>query len=50
MVEIETSLKLKCMRSDNRGEYIDGGFKENLLSMVAGWMKPFQHTATEWPC
>ena len=27
-VEIETSLKLKCLRSDNGGEYIDGGFKE----------------------
>ena len=28
MVETETSLKLKCLRSDNIGEYIDGGFKE----------------------
>ena len=27
-VEIETNLKLKCLRSDNGGEYIDGGFKE----------------------
>ena len=27
-VEIETSLKLKCLRSYNGGEYIDGGFKE----------------------
>ena len=26
MVEIETGLKVKCLRSDNRGEYIDGGF------------------------
>ena len=28
MVEIETDLKVKCLRSDNRGEYIDGGFSE----------------------
>nr|POE94056.1 retrovirus-related pol polyprotein from transposon tnt 1-94 [Quercus suber] len=28
MVETETSLKLKCLRSDNGGEYIDGGFNE----------------------
>ena len=28
MVEIETDLKVKCLRSDNGGEYIDGGFNE----------------------
>ena len=28
MVEIETHLKVKCLRSDNEGEYIDGGFSE----------------------
>ena len=28
MVKTETSLKVKCLRSDNRGEYIDGGFSE----------------------
>jgi hypothetical protein len=28
MVETESGLKLKCLRSDNGGEYIDGGFKE----------------------
>ena len=28
MIEIETSLKVKCLRSDNGGEYIDGGFSE----------------------
>lgn len=28
MVEIETGLKVKCLRSDNGGEYIDGGFRE----------------------
>ena len=28
MVETETSLKVKCLRSDNGEEYIDGGFSE----------------------
>ena len=28
MVEIETGLKVKYLRSDNRGEYIDGGFNK----------------------
>ena len=28
MVETETCLKVKCLRSDNEGEYIDGGFNE----------------------
>jgi transposase InsO family protein len=28
MVKTESGLKLKCLRSDNGGEYIDGGFKE----------------------
>ena len=28
MVEIETSLKVKCLRSDNGGEYIGGWFSE----------------------
>ena len=28
MVETETSLKVKCLRSDNEGEYIDGGLNE----------------------
>ena len=28
IVETEIDLKLKCLRSDNGGEYIDGGFKE----------------------
>ena len=27
-VETETGLKLKCLRSDNGEEYIDGGFNE----------------------
>ena len=28
MVEIETGLKVKCLRSDNGGEYINRGFSE----------------------
>ena len=28
MVEIKTRLKVKCLKSDNGGEYIDGGFSE----------------------
>ena len=28
MVETETGLKVKCLRPDNGGEYIDGGFSE----------------------
>ena len=28
MIEIETCLKIKCLRSDNGGEYIDGRFSE----------------------
>ena len=28
MVETKTCLKVKCLRSDNGGKYIDGGFSE----------------------
>ena len=28
MVETETDFKVKCLRSDNGGEYIDGRFSE----------------------
>ena len=28
MVETKIGLKVKCLRSDNEGEYIDGGFSE----------------------
>ena len=28
MVELKTGLKVKCLRSDSRGEYINGGFNE----------------------
>ena len=28
MVETETGLEVKCLSSDNGGEYIDGGFSD----------------------
>ena len=28
MVETKTNLKVKCLRSNNGGEYIDGGFSK----------------------
>ena len=28
MIKAKTSLKVKYLRSDNEGEYIDGGFSE----------------------
>ena len=28
MVKTETGLKVKCLRSNNGGKYIDGGFSE----------------------
>ena len=28
MVETKTNLKVKCLRSDNGGEYINGGFND----------------------
>ena len=28
MIETETNLKVKCLRSDNGGKYIDGEFSE----------------------
>ena len=28
MIEIKAGLKLKCLKFDNGGEYIDGRFKE----------------------
>ena len=32
MIETETGLKIKCFRSDNGGEYIDGGFSEYCIT------------------
>ena len=40
-IETEIDLKLKCLRSNNGGEYIDGGFKDIVLLMILGWRKQF---------
>ena len=32
MVETETCLKVKCLRLDNEGEYIDGRFSESCVA------------------
>ena len=34
MVETETCLKVKCLRSDNEGEYIDGEYIKCLSIML----------------
>jgi hypothetical protein len=41
MVEIESRLNLKCIRSNNGGECIDGGLKNIVLLMVPRWRRPF---------
>ncbi|RVW58198.1 Retrovirus-related Pol polyprotein from transposon TNT 1-94 [Vitis vinifera] len=41
MVETEIGLKVKCLRSDNGGEYIDGGFMSIVLHRELGWRRPF---------
>ena len=50
MVETETCLKVKCLRSDNGGEYIDGGFSEIVLHRKLGWRRPFlgHHNRMVW--
>jgi hypothetical protein len=39
MVDIETGLKLKCLRSDNGGEYKDGGLKQFRVENGLEWRK-----------
>ena len=41
MVETETGLKVKCLRSDNGEEYIDVGFSEYCAARELGWRRPF---------
>ena len=50
MVETETGLKVKCLRTDNGGEYIDGGFSEFVLHMESGWRRLFlgHHNRMVW--
>ena len=40
-VETETSLKVKCLRFDNGGEYIDRDSRNIVLSIVLGWRRQF---------
>ena len=44
MVEIETDLRLKCLRSNNGGEYIGGGFKEYCAANGIGMEKTIPRT------
>ena len=44
MVETETGLRLKCLRSDNGGEYIDRGFKEYYATNGIRMEKTFPRT------
>ena len=44
MVETETDLKVKCLRSDNGGEYIDGGFSEYCAAHGIGMEKTIPGT------
>ncbi|KZV18236.1 hypothetical protein F511_28102 [Dorcoceras hygrometricum] len=41
MVENETNLKVKCLRSDNGGEYEDEEFKKYVHKTGSRWRKPF---------
>ena len=41
MVETETGLKVKCLRSDNGGEYINEGSMSFVLYRELGWRRPF---------
>ena len=50
MVETETGLKVKCLRSDNGGEYIDGGFNEYYATQGIRMKRPFlgHHNRMVW--
>ncbi|KAL6332866.1 hypothetical protein AAG906_017135 [Vitis piasezkii] len=47
MVETETGLKVKCLRSDNGGEYIDGGFSEYCAAQGIRMEKTIPRTPQE---
>ena len=44
MVETETGLKVKCLKSDNRGEYINRGFSEYCAAHGIGMEKTIPGT------
>ena len=45
MVETETCLKVKCLKSDNGGEYIDEGFSEYYATQGIRMEKTISRTA-----
>ena len=47
MVEIETCLKVKCLRSDNRGVYIDGRFNKYCAAWAIRIKKTILGTAQQ---
>ena len=47
MVETETGLKVKCLRSDNGEEYIDGGFNEYCAAQGIRMEKTFLETSQQ---
>ena len=44
MVKTETCLKVKCLRSNNGGEYIDGGFSEYCAAQGIRMVKTIPRT------
>ena len=50
MVEIEIGLKAECLRLDNGGEYIDGGFNEYYATQGIRMKRPFlgHHNRMVW--
>ena len=50
IVETEIYLKVKCLRSDNGGEYIDEGSVSIVLHRELGWKRPFlgHHSRIVW--
>ena len=44
IVETETDLKVKCLRSNNGGEYIDGGFSEYCVAQGIRMVKTIPRT------
>ena len=47
MVETKKSLKVKCLRSDNGGEYIDEGFSEYCATQEIRMEKTISRTAQQ---
>ena len=50
MVETKTGLKVKCLRSDNGGKYINEGSVSIVLHRELRWRRPFlgHHSRMVW--